>query len=166
MHRDGVASERFEIAWDLVEPRPGMYDFAAIDRKVGAAARANIDVLGLVVRTPGWAATDAGNPFSAPRDPAAYAAFLRTLIGRYGPRGSFWAANPGLPRRPVRNWQIWNEPNISINWDVQPWQRGYARLLRAAYPAVKAADPGARVVMAGPGELLVARPEQGLPRGR
>jgi hypothetical protein len=149
MHRDGVGSERFEIAWDLVEPRPGMYDFAAIDRKVGAAARADIDVLGLVVRTPGWAATNAGNPFSAPRDPAAYAAFLRTLIGRYGPRGSFWAANPGLPRRPVRNWQIWNEPNISINWDVQPWQRGYARLLRAAYPSVKAADPGARVVMAG-----------------
>ena len=149
MHRDGVGSERFEIAWDLVEPRPGMYDFAAIDRKVGAAAWADIDVLGLVVRTPGWAATNAGNPFSAPRDPAAYAAFLRTLIGRYGPRGSFWAANPGLPRRPVRNWQIWNEPNISINWDVQPWQRGYARLLRAAYPAVKAADPGARVVMAG-----------------
>jgi len=149
MHRDGVESERFEIAWDLVEPRPGMYDFAAIDRKVEAAARSDIDVLGLVVRTPGWAATDAGNPFSAPRDPAAYAAFLRTLIGRYGPRGSFWSANPGLPRRPVRNWQIWNEPNIAINWDVQPWQRGYARLLRAAYPAVKAADPGARVVMAG-----------------
>ena len=24
MHRDGVGSERFEIAWDLVEPRPGM----------------------------------------------------------------------------------------------------------------------------------------------
>jgi polysaccharide biosynthesis protein PslG len=149
MHRDGVASERFEIAWDLVEPRPGAFDFAAIDRKVAAAASNGIDVLGLVVRTPGWAATNPGNPFSAPRAPAAYAAFLRTLIGRYGPRGSFWPANPSLPRRPVRNWQIWNEPNIAINWDVQPWQNGYARLLRAAYPAVKSADPGARVVMAG-----------------
>ena len=149
MHRAGVASERFEIAWDLVEPQPGSYDFAAIDRKVAAAAHNDVDVLGLVVRTPGWAATDAGNPFSAPKDPAAYAAFLRTLIGRYGPRGTFWAANPSLPRRPVRNWQIWNEPNIAINWDVQPWQNGYARLLRAAYPAVKGADSGATVVMAG-----------------
>ena len=74
MHRAGVASERFEIAWDLVEPQPGSYDFAAIDRKVAAAARNDVDVLGLVVRTPGWAATDAGNPFSAPKDPAAYAA--------------------------------------------------------------------------------------------
>jgi hypothetical protein len=149
MHRDGVESERFEIAWDAVEPQPGVFDFAAIDRKVQAAARNDIDVLGLVVRSPGWAATHPGNPFSAPRDPAAYAAFLRTLIGRYGPRGSFWSANPSLPKHPVRNWQIWNEPNISINWDVQPWQNGYARLLKAAYPAVKAADPGARVVMAG-----------------
>ena len=149
MHRDGVESERFEIAWDLVEPRQGVFDFSAIDRKVAAAARNDIDVLGLVVRSPAWAATNPGNPFSAPRDPAAYAAFVRTLIGRYGPRGSFWAANPSLPRRPVRNWQIWNEPNISINWDVQPWQNGYARLLKAAYPAVKSADRGARVVMAG-----------------
>jgi hypothetical protein len=149
MNREGVESERFEIAWDLVEPRPGMYDFAATDRKVAAAARNDIDVLGLVVRTPNWAAQHPGNPFSPPRDDAAYAAFLRALIARYGPRGTFWAANLSLPRRPVRNWQIWNEPNIALNWDVQPWQRGYARLLRAAHRAVKRADPGARVVMAG-----------------
>ena len=92
MHRDGVASERFEIAWDLVEPRPGAVDFAAIDRKVAAAASNRIDVLGLVVRTPSWAATNPGNPFSAPRDPAEYAAFLRKLIGRYGPTTLLCAA--------------------------------------------------------------------------
>ena len=151
MHRDGVESERFEIAWDLVEPRPGMYDFAAIDRKVAAAARNRMDVLGLVVRTPAWAATIPGQPFSPPRDPATYAAFLRTLIARYGPRGSFWAANPGVPRRPVRQWQIWNEPNIpALNFvGVRSWPATYARLLRAAYPAVHSADRGAKVVMAG-----------------
>jgi hypothetical protein len=150
MHRAGVRSERFEIPWDLVEPQPGTYEFAAIDRKVTAAARNDVDVLGLVVRTPGWAATDAGNPFSAPRDPGAYAAFLRTLIGRYGPRGSFWSANPSLPRVPVRHWQIWNEPNIAINFvGVRSWPATYARLLRAAYRAVHGADSGARVVMAG-----------------
>ena len=37
-------------------------------------------MLGLVVRTPGWAAATPGQPFSPPRDPATYAAFLRTLI--------------------------------------------------------------------------------------
>jgi hypothetical protein len=150
MRRTGVESERFEIAWDLVEPTQGRFDFAATDRKVAAAARNGIDVLGLVVRSPNWAASTPGQPFSPPRDPATYAAFLRTLIGRYGPRGSFWTANPGIPRHPVRHWQIWNEPNISINFvGVASWPRTYARLLRAAYRAVHSADSGARVVMAG-----------------
>ena len=150
MRRSGVESERFEIAWDLVEPQQGQFDFGATDRKVAAAARNGIDVLGLVVRSPNWAASTPGQPFSPPRDPAAYAAFLRTLIGRYGPRGSFWSANPSIPRHPIRRWQIWNEPNIAINFvGVASWPRPYATLLRAAYRAVHGADPGARVVMAG-----------------
>jgi hypothetical protein len=150
MRRAGVESERFEIAWDLVEPSPGSFRWGAIDRKVAAAARNRIDVLGLVVRTPNWAASVPGQPFSPPRDPATYAAFLRTLIGRYGPRGLFWSANPSLPRVPVRHWQIWNEPNIGINFvGVRSWPATYARLLRAAYRAVHGADSGARVVMAG-----------------
>jgi hypothetical protein len=102
------------------------------------------------VRTPAWAAATPGQPFSPPRDPATYATFLRTLIGRYGPRGSFWSANPSLPRGPVRHWQIWNEPNIPVNFvGVRSWPATYARLLRAAYRAVHGADGGARVVMAG-----------------
>jgi hypothetical protein len=150
MRRSGVESERFEIAWDLVEPRQGDFDFGATDRKVAAAARNGIDVMALVVRSPNWAASTPGQPFSPPRDPVTYAAFLRTLIGRYGPRGSFWAANPSIPRHPVRHWQIWNEPNIDINLvGVKSWPRTYATLLRAAYRAVHGADAGAKVVMAG-----------------
>jgi hypothetical protein len=150
MRRSGVESERFEIPWDLVEARQGQFDWRATDRKVAAAARNRIDVLGLVVRTPAWAATIPGQPFAPPRDPATYAAFLRTLIARYGPRGSFWSENPSLPRDPVRHWQIWNEPNIAINFvGVRSWPATYARLLRAAYRAVHGADSGARVVMAG-----------------
>jgi hypothetical protein len=149
MRADGVESERFEIAWDLVEPQRGTYDFAATDRKVAAAAGPGIDVLALVVRTPAWAARAPGNPFSPPRDNADYAAFLRTLIGRYGPHGSFWAQNPSLPEHPVREWQIWNEPNLPDYFAQQPFAKPYARLLAAAYTAVKVSDAGARVVMAG-----------------
>ena len=49
----------------------------------------------------------------------------------------------------MRAWQIWNEPNIVNYWSVQPFMRGYARLLSSAYAAVKGADRGATVVMAG-----------------
>ena len=149
MRSAGVRSERMEISWDLAEPSRGQYALAPYDRKVLAAATAGIDVLALVVRSPSWAAAQPGKPFSPPKDPATYAAFLRAMVARYGPNGSLWAEHPEVPERPVRAWQIWNEPNIATYWSVQPFMRGYARLLSSAYAAVKGADRGATVVMAG-----------------
>ena len=149
MRRDGVGSERMEIAWDLVEPRQGQYDFTLPDRKLLAAARAGIDVLALIVRCPAWAAAQQSSVFSPPRDPADYAAFAKVLVARYGPGGELWREHPEVTPRPVRAWQVWNEPNISVYWTQQPFMRGYARLLDTAYPAIKQADPGATVVMAG-----------------
>jgi polysaccharide biosynthesis protein PslG len=149
MRGAGVQSERMEIAWDLVEPAQGQYDFALTDRKVLAAARAGLDVLALVVRSPSWAARHPGQPFSSPRDPADYAAFAKVLVARYGPGGALWAEHPEVAARPVRAWQIWNEPNLAVYWREQPFMRGYARLLGAAYAAIKQADPKATVAMAG-----------------
>jgi polysaccharide biosynthesis protein PslG len=149
MRSAGVQSERMEVAWDLTEPAKGQYDFALTDRKVLAAARAGLDVLALIVRSPAWAARHPGQPFSSPRDPADYAAFARVLVARYGPGGTLWAEHPEVGARPVRAWQVWNEPNLAVYWSEQPFMRGYARLLGATYAAIKQADPGATVVMAG-----------------
>ena len=68
---------------------------------------------------------------------------------RYGPQGTFWAANPQLPRLPVRQWQVWNEPAGSRDWSEQPGLPRYVALLRRAHDALKAADPGAQVVLGG-----------------
>jgi hypothetical protein len=149
MHSAGVQTERMEISWDLVEPQKGQYDYTLPDRKVLAAARAGIDVLALIVRSPAWAARHPGTPFSSPRDPADYAAFATTLVARYGPGGELWRERPEVAARPVRAWQVWNEPNLAVYWTEQPFMRGYARLLSAAYAAIKRADPGATVAMAG-----------------
>jgi hypothetical protein len=46
-------------------------------------------------------------------------------------------------------WQIWNEPNFVRYWSVQPFAAAYVKLLAAARAALKAADPGAKVVLAG-----------------
>ena len=86
MRASGVRSERMEISWDLAEPSPGQYALAPYDRKVLAAATAGIDVLALVVRSPSWAAVQPGKPFSPPKDPATYAAFLKAMVARYGPQ--------------------------------------------------------------------------------
>jgi hypothetical protein len=50
----------------------------------------------------------------------------------------------------VRMWQVWNEPNQgTFGWSDQPFARGYVGLLRAARRAVRSADRGARLVLAG-----------------
>lgn len=149
MRAAGVRSWRVEFSWDQIEREPGTYDWAATDRKVLAAAGAGIDVLGLAVRAPGWANGGNVDPFVPPTDAATYGRFLTALVARYGPDGSLWTENPGVTRRPVRSWEVWNEPNIAVYFRRQPFMATYASLLRAAYPAIKKADPGATVVLAG-----------------
>ena len=147
MKADGVQSWRVEMAWDAIEPQRGQFAWAATDRKVLAAARQGIDVLGLALRAPSWA-NGRGNVFMPPRRPADFAAYLKALVARYGPAGALWSEHPEVPRRPVRAWEIWNEPNLKDYFARQPFAKPYAALLRAAYPAVKGADPGATVLMA------------------
>jgi hypothetical protein len=128
----------------------GPVDFSATDRVFAVAAANRLRVLPVVLRAPAWAREDPAEMASPPRGDAAYAAFLTALVGRYGPAGTFWAARPDLPRRPQRQWQVWNEPNIDTYWSSpRPFAARYVRLLRASYRALKAADPGAEVVLAG-----------------
>lgn len=148
MRASGVRSWRAEFAWDQIEPEPGDFRWAVTDRKVLAAANVQIDVLGLAVRAPAWANGGSANPFAPPRDPQRFATFLKALIGRYGPKGSLWSEFPTVKPRPVRTWEVWNEPNLSDFFATQPFARPYAAMVRAAYPAIKAADPGASVLLA------------------
>jgi hypothetical protein len=150
MQASGVGSVRMPFDWGLMQgSREAGPDFSTMDARVSVAARHGLDVLALVLNSPGWAARDAGRDLSAPRDRSEYTRFLVALIGRYGPHGTFWPEHPGVPRHPIRAWQIWNEPNLSNYWSEQPYPKPYKRLLCAAYGAVHRADPGAKVVMAG-----------------
>ena len=120
-------------------------DFQAMDQIVGLAAQRRLAILPVVIYAPPW---DAGtNPSGGAAPPARtgpYASFLTALIDRYGPQGTFWQDH--RPRVPVRMWQIWNEPNLSLYWP-QPFARSYVKLLRAAHAAIKLADPRATVVL-------------------
>lgn len=150
MARTGVESVRTVLSWRRIEPTPGSFEFGGTDRLVTLAARRRMELLPVVIGTPAWAAEQPAGLASQPRDPASYGAFMGALVGRYGPSGSFWSEHPELPRRPVRAWQVWNEPHISSYWrsDGEPWAESYVRLLRSAHAAIKARDPGATVVAA------------------
>jgi polysaccharide biosynthesis protein PslG len=149
MARSGVESLRLTFAWASLEPARGVFDFRSTDRLVAAAARHRISVLANVILTPRWASdhpTSLKSAYYQPRDPAFFAEFMTAAVGRYGPQGSFWSENPGIPRTPVRQWQIWNEQRATVYWATRPWAPTYTRLLRAAYPAIHRADRGAKVV--------------------
>jgi hypothetical protein len=149
MARSGVETVRVQFSWPDVEPAPGVYNWASSDRLAASAARHGLRLLANVWTTPQWASSKPSHPVYwryPPRDPGAYAALMRQLVLRYGPRGSFWAANPGVPRVPIREWQIWNEQMAPWFWASRPWQRSYTRLLKGAYRSIHGADRGAKVV--------------------
>lgn len=150
MARSGVETLRLPVYWAQLQPQSGgPLDLRRVDRVVAQAARRRIEVLPVVLATPAWARVAPADGSSPPRDPADYAAVLRALVDRYGPKGSLWRERPSLPRVAIRRWQVWNEPNNPFFWRTQPYARSYVALLRAANRAIKARDRGAQTVMAG-----------------
>lgn len=151
MARTGVETIRPVVYWADMEPeRDGGILFMGLDRLMRQAALNDLHVIPVVLRAPAWARVEPGNFASPPKDPADFTRFLTALIGRYGPGGSFWADNPDVPVRPQRDWQVWNEPNLDRYWSSpKPFPKAFAKLQQAAYTAIKRADPGARVILAG-----------------
>ena len=155
MASSGVESVRTVFNWAAAQPtKSGPISFHMTDPVVRRAATRNIDVLPVVFYTPQWARAYRNRFTSPPRRRADYVTYLAALVDRYGPSGTFWDENPTLPRRPLREWQIWNEPHLPEYWNAPERGRfGYAKnyplLLRASYNIVKTLDPGAKVVMAG-----------------
>jgi len=155
MAASGVESLRVVFIWQLMQPtRDSEFDFARTDQIVELASARGIKVLPVMLYAPPWARVFEERLYSPPLIPA-YQEYLRANIRRYGPRGSFWRENPEVPKRPIRDWQVWNEPTHPDFWPVSRanerygWPQGYARLLRGANRAIKSADPGARTVLAG-----------------
>jgi len=158
MAASGAESVRTAFYWPHAQPQEGVApDLSRFDAVVLSAAGRGLPVLPIVTGTPGWAGRESGDETSPPRDPRRYADFLRALVARYGPQGSLWAEHPEVAARPIRAWQIWNEPNLTRYWARQPFARSYVKLLRAAHRALRAADPGAKVILAGlPNESWIA----------
>jgi hypothetical protein len=158
MARSGVESTRVVFDWDLIQPEPGTPHWQTTDGLVRLAASHGLRLLPIVIYTPRWASSYKNPPtsyrFYPPSDLNTYGAFLTALIQRYGPRGTFWAANPGLPKVALREWQIWNEPSSRTRWAPADYPKSFTRLLKVAYRAVHRADRGAKVVFPGLASFL------------
>jgi hypothetical protein len=161
----GVESVRIPISWAATQPLSGTEtNFTTPDQLVAGAAAAGLNVLPFVYDAPSWAVTQARVPGSSARAPktlpvktgaqrSAWSNFLKLVVARYGPGGSFWAANPGLPENPIRTWQVWNEENFKY-FVTRPSPADYGKLVNVSYAAIKSVDPGAKLILGG----LFARP--------
>lgn len=161
----GVDSVRIPISWAATQPLSSTEaNFSAPDQLVAGAAAAGLNVLPFVYDAPSWAVTQARVPHSRATAPktlpvktgaqrSAWASFLELVVQRYGPSGSFWAANPSIPANPIRTWQIWNEPNFKY-FVTRPSPTDYGKLVNISYAAIKSVDPGAKLILGG----LFARP--------
>ena len=147
----GVQSVRVVFSWAQAQPTDGgPISFDATDQVVEQAASHGLRVLPVVLYTPEWdAAPHADGTTAIPADDGLYADYVKALVLRYGPGGSYWLAHPDVRRMPIRMWQIWNEPNFTFFWPRRPFAPGYVALVKAAHKAIKSVDPGGKAVLAG-----------------
>ncbi len=121
-----------QVRWSAVEAEPGRYDWAPLDQIVDTAAAGGVKVLFSVVTAPVWSRA-AGDVEGPPDDYARFGGFFSQLAARYQGR--------------VHAYEVWNEQNFSREWGGGRINAGrYVELLKAAYPAIKAADPNAVVI--------------------
>jgi hypothetical protein len=163
--RGGVESARVSLDWGQLQSQKGAaINWDGTDALVERSALAGIDVLPVLNGAPLWAVPSArvptGGGAKAPAHlpirgaaAAGWSSLLKQAVERYGPGGKFWAANPNLPVRPIRAWQIWNEPNFRF-FVAHPNPTEYGKLVNLSFSAIKRADPGAQLALAG----MFARP--------
>ncbi len=141
----GVGVIRQQLPWEQVEyAAKGNFDdvkfggsnWDRFDSILEDARSLDIQVVFRIDTTPRWAlppgATDGMSP---PVDERDYWDFVQVAATRYRGR--------------VLAYQVWNEPNLDIEWGRRPPDpRSYARMLAGAAQRIRTADPQALVLMA------------------
>jgi hypothetical protein len=144
-----VGTLRINFVWGAVQPTAGApFDWSHYDAIIGAAAQQGIVVLPTVYSSPSWAASRSNHPPSK-QHVDDFRAFVQAAAERYGTNGTFWSANPGIPKLPVTDWQLWNEVNSPSFWYRKPSAKQYVGLLRVFHDGIKSGDPLAKIVLAG-----------------
>ena len=152
-----VRNIRWIFRWNVIEPTRNHFDWSSPDQVVGSLATRGIRVFPALYQSPSFAAPTPGSPPLGSQDARnSWKTFLRLAVKRYKPGGAYWtdpalyrSEHPGERARPIRTWQIWTEPNVKSFFEPGPSARRYARLLRISDRAIRAADPHAKVILAG-----------------
>lgn len=146
---------RIQMPWEDIEIS-GKGDFwdhkfdqdawAKYDTIVDIANEVDVELIVRIDRPPVWSREEAhnspafqaglqenGNSTGPPADYQDYADFVGAVAERY--------------KGKLRFYQIWNEPNLSYEWNwILPEPERFTEMLKLAYTAIKQADPEALVL--------------------
>jgi len=170
----GSRWDRFDFRWANIEKKDGVWDAGVrdgYDALVNDLDAAGMNLVGILLWTPGWAATGRVSGFWLPRfdvrPPGWYAPVARAALAPGAisaasspPRGlylpwndphNYWGcfvyAIVSRYGERVKYWEMWNEAEWDYFWTGS--DADYAQLLKVGYQATKAACPDCTVLFAG-----------------
>ncbi len=132
MKAAGIDSIRLDANWRVVQRNgPGTFDWAHLDQLIGSARAVRMAVDLVIDGCPAWAAIPHSERRSWPQPKSArqYAAFAKSMG--------------------IKVFEIWNEPNDTKSWQPTASPAAYTKMLRAAYIAIKQAEPSAFIIAGG-----------------
>lgn len=146
----GASWVRVGVSWSRLEPAnltQENFNWSLYDAGFAAAAGRGLTLLVTISDNPSWAAETTCGPITSAllKD---FASFLQALVARYS-----------KPPYNAHYWELYNEPDntntqnniyVDRSWLGGCWGwkgKEYGEMLKVAYPAIKAADPQAKVVL-------------------
>lgn len=164
MNRAGVGTLRLQIGWPVVQAgkgrcqagaAAGVCDWRLYDLLAGDAAERGIELFPYLLNVPPYIAKDPETPpVRSKRAKKGWSKFVTAAAKRYGPGGTYWETvfpleHPGAKPKPIKRWQVWNEPSAQPFWHPKPRPREYGKLVKITSRALTKVDKDAYIVLAG-----------------
>ncbi|MGN6361005.1 MAG: cellulase family glycosylhydrolase [Thermomicrobiales bacterium] len=152
----GIGWMKQQFPWSEIEPKPGRYwddkynqnSWDKYDRIVALAEQYGIRVIARLDNTPDWARGPNTTPQTPPTNPDDFADFVAAFVAHYKGR--------------VQYLQIWNEPNLKVEWGGNKIDAAaYVDLLHRAYVRAKEVDPNI-VILSAPLAQTLETGDRGL----
>ncbi len=140
----GIGWIRQQFPWeDIEEPSKGMYwdekygqsTWNKYDNIVDLTNEYGIQMIVRLDLPPKWAHASNPWPHTPPDNLEDYGDFVYKVVSRY--------------KGKVKYYQLWNEPNLAIEWGSKPVDaKAYVQLLKIGYQRAKEADPNCVILSA------------------
>jgi polysaccharide biosynthesis protein PslG len=155
MSEAGLGWMKQQFPWSEIEPKSGRFwddkynqnSWEKYDRIVALAEQYGLRVIARIDNTPDWARGPNTTPQTPPDDFDRFAEFVATFIEHYRGR--------------IQYLQIWNEPNLKVEWGGKLDSAAYALMLQKVYTRAKQVDPNV-VILSAPLAQTLETGDRGL----